>query len=336
MFEKLVAPCEEEVTKHWLYADQVFTSIICTTFNQESYIRDTIEGFLAQVTEYRFEIIIHDDLSTDNTRAIIQEYQQKYPSIIKLILQDVNQFSININLPFKHSLAIAQGEYVALCEGDDFWVDSSKLQRQILALKKHNDLNLCVHNAYIINSEEEPHSSYQFPTRKEATHIIDYAEIYKVHSQFCPTASMFIRKSVLDNLPSFFYDAPIGDFFLEAFSGINGIVYLHEKMSVYRRESQNSWSSETVNNTVKLKKHNLRMIESLDKLERYLEPEYSRNVKVRKQYIFGQLCTQSVLQNKYLESVKYFNKYRAQGAAFKSLLSLLYRCSKTLFMRRAF
>ena len=104
---KLVAPEREaEITKHWKYTDKVYTSVICITFNQDIYIRDAIDSFLAQVTEYKFEIIIHDDVSTDKTREILKEYQQKYPSIIKLILQETNQFSININMPFKHSLAI--------------------------------------------------------------------------------------------------------------------------------------------------------------------------------------------------------------------------------------
>ncbi|TMO04174.1 glycosyltransferase [Pseudoalteromonas sp. S558] len=337
MFERLIAPStEQQITKHWQYSDKVYTSIICTTFNQEDYIRDAINGFLAQITQYKFEIIIHDDLSTDNTRLIIKEYQQKYPSIIKLVLQDVNQFSMNINLPFKYSLAIAKGEYVALCEGDDFWVDSSKLQKQLIELNKRTNVNLCVHNAFTINSEGMAHPSYQFPVRDNSTHVIDYIEIYKIHSQFSPTASMFIRKSTLDSLPNFFYDAPIGDFFLEALSGINGVVYLHEKMSVYRRESHNSWSSETINNINKLKKHNICMLEAIERLECYTKGKYSSYIQLKKQFIYGQLCMQSLLQHKYLEAVKYFNKYCSKGFHLKSLLSLVYRCFKTFLRRRVF
>ena len=131
ILNKLTAPlCENDIKSNWVYTDKVYISCVCISFNQKDYIRDTIDGFLAQETEYCFEIIIHDDASTDGIRDILLDYEQKYPSIIKLIIQDENQYSKGRRIT-PIAVSYASGEYIALCEGDDFWIDKQKLQKQI-------------------------------------------------------------------------------------------------------------------------------------------------------------------------------------------------------------
>lgn len=126
-------------------------SICCITYNHENYIRDAIEGFLIQNTSFPFEIIIHDDASTDNTANIIEEYANKYPDLFVTILQSENQWSKgggSIYARFVYPRA--RGKYIALCEGDDYWTDPFKLQKQVDFLESNHDYGLihtnCVHN----------------------------------------------------------------------------------------------------------------------------------------------------------------------------------------------
>ncbi|WP_440953189.1 glycosyltransferase family 2 protein [Methanococcoides sp. FTZ1] len=114
-------------------------SICCITYNHEKYIREAIESFLMQETDFPFEILIHDDASTDNTASIVREYSEKYPNIIKPIFQKKNQYSqgVKINLTFNYPRA--KGKYIAICEGDDYWTDPKKLQIQVAFLEENPD-----------------------------------------------------------------------------------------------------------------------------------------------------------------------------------------------------
>ena len=98
-------------------------SICCLTYNHAPYIRDAIEGFLMQKTNFPVEILIHDDASTDGTADIIREYETRYPDIIKPIYQTENQYSKGVKISREYQFSRARGKYIALCEGDDYWTD---------------------------------------------------------------------------------------------------------------------------------------------------------------------------------------------------------------------
>lgn len=105
-------------------SEKVMVSINCITYNQEEYIAKAIDSFLMQKTDFKYEILIHDDASTDNTANIIREYQEKYPDIIKPIYQKENQYSQGIKrVDYKFNYSRANGKYIAICEGDDYWTD---------------------------------------------------------------------------------------------------------------------------------------------------------------------------------------------------------------------
>lgn len=132
-------------------------SVWCTTYNHEPYIRQCLEGFVLQKTNFRFEVIVHDDASTDGTADIVCEYAKKYPEIIKPILQQENQYS-------KHDDSIQRAidaamspmsKYVAMCEGDDYWIDPYKLQKQVDFLETHSEYGLCYAKAKCFNQEKQ-------------------------------------------------------------------------------------------------------------------------------------------------------------------------------------
>lgn len=123
--------------------DEPAVSISCITYNHEPYIRDCLEGFLMQKTNFPFEILIHDDASTDKTADIIREYEAKYPDVIKPIYQTENQYSKGVKVSLVYNYPRAKGKYIALCEGDDFWTDPDKLQIQYDFMEANPDYSLC-------------------------------------------------------------------------------------------------------------------------------------------------------------------------------------------------
>ena len=120
-------------------------SISCTAYNHVQFIRQCLDGFVMQKATFHFEVLIHDDASMDGTQDIIREYEVKYPEIIKPIYQKVNQYSKGIPIGVTFNMPRAQGKYIALCEGDDYWTDPYKLQKQVDFLESHPNYVMCSH-----------------------------------------------------------------------------------------------------------------------------------------------------------------------------------------------
>jgi len=118
-------------------------SIACLAYNHEGFIRDALESFLDQETTFKVEILIHDDASSDDTAEIIREYEMEWPQLFSVIYQEENQYSKG-NQPGDLNLRRARGRYIALCEGDDYWTDPLKLQKQVGYLEDHPDYSVCV------------------------------------------------------------------------------------------------------------------------------------------------------------------------------------------------
>jgi len=161
-------------------------SICCITYNQENFIRDAIEGFLIQKTSFPIEIIIHDDFSNDNTANIIREYVDKYPGLIKPIYQKKNQYSLGRKI-FPIVFSIAKGKYIAICEGDDFWTDPDKLQRQTDFLEAHPEYIMVAENAIYHNLKNDTKKMFsELPERD-----VDILEL--LGERPFATASVFFR-----------------------------------------------------------------------------------------------------------------------------------------------
>ena len=208
-------------------------SIICTAYNHEQFIQDALEGMLNQKTNFTYEIIVHDDASTDGTKSIIEQYEKKYPEIIKPIYQTENQFRRCKIMPtFMFPKAI--GKYIALCEGDDYWTDSNKLQKQIDFLEAHEDYSMCLHNAVKINCETgEKHLLNTF--RETGTYDQREQILTGLGSEFPATASYVFRTNLLREIPEFFLKASVLDYPLRQYFASRGkVYYFEEAMSVYR------------------------------------------------------------------------------------------------------
>src|SRR5690554_6611920 len=124
-------------------------SICSITYNHGPYIRQCLDGFLMQKTTFPVEILIHDDASTDGTEEIIREYKVKYPHIIKPLYEVENQWIKGRRGSAVFNFPRAQGKYIALCEGDDYWTDPFKLQKQVEFLEENLDYSACTHSNYI-------------------------------------------------------------------------------------------------------------------------------------------------------------------------------------------
>lgn len=270
---------ENEIINNWKGdKKKPLVSICCTAYNHESYIEDAIKGFLIQETDFPFEILIHDDASTDNTANIIREYEKLYPNIIKVIYQTENQYSQG-----KRIIPIAarycSGEFVALCEGDDFWIDNKKIQKQIETLEQYKGVNICITKAISLF----PNGMTEFfCDLGDAKYVIPFDDcIIGPEKDFFPTASFFIRKSVFNDLPGWYFtDAPVGDYYLQLWaSKEKGCVYLPEATTVYRRDALGSWmSNKTVERCFLESKQRIKT--SLI-LRKYLNRKYHKSLSVR-------------------------------------------------------
>lgn len=212
-------------------------SIISLSYNQAQYISQCLDGFLEQKTNFNFEILIHDDASTDGTKEIIEEYAKRYPAIIKPIFQEENQYSKDkIISVIKNLYNSCQGKYVAVCEGDDYWCDEYKLQKQVDFMESHPDYALCYHPAKMIYVDEE-HEPVIIGLSKNKNPQ-PYYELIKANN--IPANSVMYRaeclKQELANYPSDIYPPDWFDHISVAKHGKIG--YLPDVMYVYRWHSQ--------------------------------------------------------------------------------------------------
>lgn len=225
--------------------------IRCITYNHEKYIRDALEGFVMQKTNFKFEAIVHDDASTDNTAAIIREYAEKYPDIIKPIYETENQYSKNDgSLRRIMNAAIHQkAKYIAFCEGDDYWTDPYKLQKQVEFMENNPNCSLCYHACKNIYEDGNHYHPYGESVEEE------YNKIDLLNYPF-QTATVLLKKEILF---SDIYNKAIatkcfsGDMmlFLSA-STLGAIKGINQQMSVYRRHSNgisiNMWDKDKLYN----------------------------------------------------------------------------------------
>jgi glycosyltransferase involved in cell wall biosynthesis len=168
-------------------------SILCDTYNHENYIKEALEGFLSQKTTFAFEIIVHDDASTDQTAAILKEFADRYPLIIKPIIQKENLYSKKVNFWSDITFPKAQGKYIALCEGDDYWIDEFKLQKQVDFLENNDDFVISWTD--FVTKKGEVMVSNEFNTTLPGNYTIDFDNLFTPYCTY--TLTCVFRKSAV-------------------------------------------------------------------------------------------------------------------------------------------
>ena len=248
---------------------KVKLTVYCLTYNHEKYIQQTLESFLKQRTKYNFKIIVHDDASTDNTQRIIKEYAEQYPEIIKAILQKENQFSKGINVVEQFILPEIEGDYIATCEGDDYWIDECKLEKQIDFLEMHNEYSACVHNSIFYNMKTGEKKA--FNSNITNAKDIKLADIIEGVNGVFHTSSVVYRKEIAFQKYDFLKCMKgVGDYPKAILMALNGkIRYFPQEMSLYRFASTNtSWTSKNTGkfqngNKIKRVESEVEMLEQL-------------------------------------------------------------------------
>jgi glycosyltransferase involved in cell wall biosynthesis len=220
--------------------NDVAVSVICNAFNHGKYIRDALNGFVMQKTDFKFEVLVHDDASKDDTADIIREFEAKYPDIIKPIYQTENQYSKNVWITDVYQLRRSKGKYIAICEGDDYWLDPCKLQKQYDALESHPEVDICVHASTLVNSEDGSVSG-TVEHGSEVT-VIPVEKVIEGGGDFVSTNSIFVRREILTDRRKFVDVCPL-DYTYQISGSINGgMLYLPDNMSAYRVSVPGSWS----------------------------------------------------------------------------------------------
>lgn len=247
--------------------------IQCLVYNHESYLRDCLNGFVMQKTDFPFIAVVHDDCSTDSSAAIIQEYAEKYPHIIEPIYEDENLYSKrdgSFSKVIKKSIE-GRSPYIALCEGDDYWTDPYKLQKQVEYMDSHPDCSMCCSNAEVFSdshilTDEELKNIY-WPLIPDSGNL-NPQEIILQGGWYLHTCTLLYRADLKKDMPEAAMQCMVGDYPLQIFAALKGdVYYFSEKMAVYRFLLPNSWTkkdADASNAPIKLTLSLLNCLSSLD------------------------------------------------------------------------
>jgi glycosyltransferase involved in cell wall biosynthesis len=273
-------------------------SVAMITYNHERFIAQAIESVLMQETHFPVELVIGEDCSTDNTRAIVQDYGARYPERIRLLLPENN---LGVMPNFIATIKACQGRYVALCEGDDYWTDPCKLQKQIDFLEERSDYSACFHRTYRLIEATGEMEVWRFRTQPlKRFYALD--DIIR-SGDFIRTGSVIFRHDLAQELPAWFCTLPVGDwplFILLAQEGWIG--FLDEVMSVYRVHDGGIRSGATISLR---HQSGLRTIQLVQK---HLGSNYEKAIRIKLSFHLLGIATLSANAGDIISAKEYFKK----------------------------
>lgn len=248
-------------------------SILCLTYNHKHYIKQALDSFLSQKTDFDFEVLINDDGSNDGTTDIIKEYRRQHPQIIRPIFHKQNLYSQGVrNMLVRFLFPKARGGYIALCEGDDYWTDDRKLQRQVDFLDKRPDYALCFHPVRVTTAGGE---STVFPDR-----ITKFTTKDLLERNFIQTNSVMYRRQSYNNMPT---NVMPGDWYLHLYHAKFGkIGFINKVMATYRRHPGSMWWNSDKNTDDIWIKHGLAHLALFSEMLKLYggKPEYQTIVNI--------------------------------------------------------
>jgi hypothetical protein len=218
-------------------------SVLVVAYNQERFIAQCIESVLQQVTDFPAEVIVHDDASTDGTAAIIRAYAQRFPQLVQPVLQMENQYSQKKRI-FPTLQTLAAGEFIARCDGDDFWTDSHKLTRQIGFLRQNPGYVLSFHDAVHIDEEGRVLQKENLP--KSAQRDYTQAELRELKWGWMLLGTV-VQRNVQIDFPPEYALVPNGDNFLPMLLAAHGGAKFQPEVGplAYRQHPGGIWSQQT-------------------------------------------------------------------------------------------
>jgi glycosyltransferase involved in cell wall biosynthesis len=275
-------------------------SICCITFNHAKFIAQTFDSFLLQKTSFDFEIVVSDDCSRDATLSIINTYVEKYPDKIKLL---ANTENIGMMRNFIQAMTACSGKYIALCEGDDYWTDPFKLQKQLDFLEENEDYTICFHEAVILY--EDGKEVFFNNLKKDTT--FDFFDL--TQKNFISTASCIFRINESNcPLPEWFSRINTGDWALHLLNASKGKIYfMKDCMSVYRIHSNGVWTS--LSSRQKMEK-GIQLMDQLNAIFNFKFNEYFEKGKIRRLTEFNERVSVPVtFKQSFKEKIKRKIKY---------------------------
>ena len=286
----------------------LMVTIQCFTYNHEAYIRQCLNGFIIQETDFRFEAVVHDDASTDGTAAIIREYAEKYPDVIRPIYETENQYSKRDGSLQRIMNSNCHGKYIACCEGDDYWTDPLKLQKQVDFMELHPECSLMLSNGEGYYSDIDRFILLN-PIPVTESRYLTMNEVLLEKGGLIPTASMCLRREMIETEPKWCLNAPVGDRPLRMWCAINGRVYYDiTPMVVYRKSSLGSFTQQVNTDHVYARCVLDGMIAFYDAFDINTHYEYHDSIqyiKDREEYSF--FCRISDYSSKYINA--YFKRF---------------------------
>lgn len=251
--------------------EKIMVSILCLAYNHEKYIKDALDSFINQNVNFKYEIIINDDCSTDSTAQIIKEYAERYPQIIKPIFQKENQYSKHRRMLIDILMPQANGKYFAICEGDDYWTDTSKLQKQFDFMEANTEYSMCVSNAFIVDSNK--YKVGEINTVNDSS-TLTCNDFILGGGEYVATNSIFSRMEYIEQLPTYFNDFSI-DYLWQIFLSSMGKTYcFKEPMVAYRINTGSSWTDKIMNDESKNININKEIVKKLKEIDECTNKKY--------------------------------------------------------------
>lgn len=318
---------------------EVMVSVLCLAHDHEAYIAQALESFVSQETDFRYEILVNDDASTDGTADIIRAYAEKYPDLIVPFYQEKNLFSQGKVIYDEVFYPVARGKYFASIEGDDYWCDPHKLQLQVDFLETHPEYAACVHNTVIHTcGSSEPDRPYI--TARSGDRDVDFETVMLGMGKAYHTSSLMARRELMIDPPKFYYTAysyGFGDQPRAVWFALNGgIRFIDRPMSVYRvRSNPQSWSSNLDRHYTQLKRFVQGELAMIDDLMPFLSGEnveIAKDVRLRRE--FELMFVEGRARDQFRRPYRKFLRQESFGYKLKWLMKLIFPRLYSLYRKK--